>query len=96
MSINVKEESLRLHKEKQGTIEIIGTMPLENGDDLALAYTPGVAGPCLEIAKDKEKAYEYTIKGKTVAVVTNGTAVLGLGNIGPAAGLPVVEGKALQ
>lgn len=95
MSIDVKEESLKLHKEKQGTIEVIGTMPLRNGDDLALAYTPGVAGPCLEIAKDKEKAYEYTIKGKTVAVVTNGTAVLGLGNIGPAAGLPVVEGKAL-
>lgn len=95
MSIDVKEESLKLHKEKQGTIEVVGTMPLRNGDDLALAYTPGVAGPCLEIAKDKEKAYEYTIKGKTVAVVTNGTAVLGLGNIGPAAGLPVVEGKAL-
>jgi len=84
-----------LHKEKQGAIEVLGTMPLRNGDDLALAYTPGVAGPCLEIAKDKEKAYEYTIKGRTVAVVTNGTAVLGLGNIGPLAGLPVVEGKAL-
>lgn len=93
--MNVKEESLKLRKEKRGTIEIIGTMPLRNGDDLALAYTPGVAGPCLEIAKDKEKAYEYTIKGRTVAVVTNGTAVLGLGNIGPSAGLPVVEGKAL-
>lgn len=95
MNINVKEESLRLHKEKQGTIEVIGTMPLRNGDDLAVAYTPGVAGPCLEIAKDQKKTYEYTIKGKTVAVITNGTAVLGLGNIGPAAGLPVVEGKAL-
>lgn len=93
--MNVKEESLKLHREKHGTIEIVGTMPLRNGDDLAVAYTPGVAGPCLEIAKDEEKAYEYTIKGKTVAVVTNGTAVLGLGNIGPAAGLPVVEGKAL-
>ncbi|KAA8669677.1 NAD(P)-dependent malic enzyme [Clostridium sp. HV4-5-A1G] len=95
MSISVKEQSLRLHKEKQGTIEVVGTMPLRNSDDLALAYTPGVAGPCLEIAKDKEKAYEYTIKGKTVAVITNGTAVLGLGNIGAAAGLPVIEGKAL-
>ncbi|KAA8669672.1 NAD(P)-dependent malic enzyme [Clostridium sp. HV4-5-A1G] len=95
MSINLKEKSLKLHKEKQGAIEVVGTMPLRNGDDLAVAYTPGVAGPCLEIAKDKEKAYEYTIKGKTVAVVTNGTAVLGLGNIGAAAGLPVVEGKAL-
>ena len=84
-----------MHKEKQGAIEVVGTMPLRDGNDLALAYTPGVAGPCLAIAKDKEKAYEYTIKGKTVAVVTNGTAVLGLGNIGPSAGLPVVEGKAL-
>jgi malate dehydrogenase (oxaloacetate-decarboxylating) len=95
MSINVKEESLRLHKEKHGAIEVVGTMPLENGEDLALAYTLGVAAPCLEISKDKEKAYEYTIKGKTVAIVTNGTAVLGLGNIGAIAGLPVIEGKAL-
>lgn len=95
MSINVKEESLRLHSEKKGKLEIIGTMPLRNGEDLALAYTPGISGPCLEIAKDKENAYEYTIKGRTVAVITNGTAVLGLGNIGALAGLPVVEGKAL-
>ena len=95
MSINVRDESLRLHKEKQGAIEVVGTMPLRNSDDLALAYTPGVTGPCLEIARDKEKVYDYTIKGKTVAVITNGTAVLGLGNIGPEAGLPVIEGKAL-
>lgn len=95
MSTNVKEESLRLHREKKGKLEIIGTMPLRNGEDLALAYTPGISGPCLEIAKDKENAYEYTIKGRTVAVITNGTAVLGLGNIGSLAGLPVVEGKAL-
>jgi Malic enzyme len=95
MSINVKEESLRLHSEKKGKLEVMGTMPLRNGEDLALAYTPGISGPCLEIAKDKENAYEYTIKGRTVAVITNGTAVLGLGNIGALAGLPVVEGKAL-
>lgn len=95
MSTSVKEESLRLHKEKKGKIEVIGTMPLRNGDDLALAYTPGVAEPCLEIAKNKENAYKYTMKGRTVAVITNGTAVLGLGDIGPEAGLPVVEGKAL-
>lgn len=95
MSTSVKEESLRLHKEKKGKIEVIGTMPLRNGDDLALAYTPGVAEPCLEISKNKENAYEYTMKGRTVAVITNGTAVLGLGDIGPEAGLPVVEGKAL-
>ncbi|WP_399551651.1 NADP-dependent malic enzyme [uncultured Clostridium sp.] len=93
--MSVKEESLRLHKEKKGKLEVVGTMPLRNGDDLALAYTPGIAGPCLEIAKDKENAYDYTIKGRTVAVITNGTAVLGLGNIGSLAGLPVVEGKAL-
>lgn len=93
--MNVREESLRLHREKRGKLEIIGTMPITNGEDLALAYTPGVAEPCLEIAKNKDNAYQYTIKGKTVAVITNGTAVLGLGNIGPEAGLPVVEGKAL-
>lgn len=95
MGMNIKEESLKMHKENRGKIEIIGTMPIRNESDLALAYTPGVAGPCLEIAKDKDNAYQYTIKGKTVAVITNGTAVLGLGNIGPEAGLPVIEGKAL-
>ena len=93
--MNIREESLRLHREKRGKLEIIGTMPVANSSDLALAYTPGVAEPCLEIAKNKDNAYQYTIKGKTVAVITNGTAVLGLGNIGPEAGLPVVEGKAL-
>ena len=84
-----------MHREKKGKIEIVGTMPLSNGHDLAIAYTPGVAEPCLEIAKNKENVYNYTMKGRTVAVITNGTAVLGLGNIGPEAALPVVEGKAL-
>lgn len=93
--MNVREESLKLHREKRGKLEIVGTMPITNETDLALAYTPGVAEPCLEIAKNKDNAYQYTIKGRTVAVITNGTAVLGLGNIGPEAGLPVVEGKAL-
>ena len=93
--MSLKEEALRLHEEKEGKLEVIGTMPLRNGADLAMAYTPGVAEPCMEIAKNKDNAYKYTIKGRTVAVVTNGTAVLGLGNIGPEAGLPVVEGKAL-
>ncbi len=93
--MNIREESLRLHREKRGKLEIIGTMSVDNAADLALAYTPGVAEPCLEIAKNKDNAYQYTIKGKTVAVITNGTAVLGLGNIGPEAGIPVVEGKAL-
>lgn len=95
MSMTVREESLKLHKEKKGKIKIVGTMPVNNRHDLSLAYTPGIAGPCMEIAKDKKNAYEYTMKGRTIAVVTNGTAVLGLGNIGPEAGLPVVEGKAL-
>lgn len=93
--MNVKEEALRLHRERRGKLEVIGTMPVETDAELALAYTPGVAEPCLEIAKNKDNAYQYTMKGKTVAVITNGTAVLGLGNIGPEAGLPVVEGKAL-
>ncbi|MEW9096430.1 MAG: malic enzyme-like NAD(P)-binding protein [Clostridiaceae bacterium] len=95
MSVDVKGQALKLHEDKRGKLEIVGTIPIENGQDLALAYTPGVAAPCLEIAKDKNNAYKYTIKGKTVAVVSNGTAVLGLGDIGPEASLPVIEGKAL-
>lgn len=95
MVLDVKSISLRLHQERKGKIELFGTMPLRNEEDLSIAYTPGVAGPCLEIAKNKDNAYEYTMKGKSVAVITNGTAVLGLGNIGPEAGLPVVEGKAI-
>lgn len=93
--MNIKEEALKLHSEKKGKLEVIGKVNVKNRQDLALAYTPGVAEPCLKIAEDKEKAYEYTIKGNTIGVVTNGTAVLGLGNIGPLAGLPVMEGKAL-
>lgn len=95
MSFDAKKESLRIHQERKGKIELFGTMPLRNEEDLSIAYTPGVAGPCLEIAKNKDNAYKYTMKGKSVAVITNGTAVLGLGNIGPEAGLPVVEGKAI-
>lgn len=95
MSMSIKEKALSMHKEKRGKLEVVGTMQVRNGTDLALVYTPGVAEPCLEIAKNKDNAYMYTMKGKTVAVITNGTAVLGLGNIGPEAGLPVVEGKAL-
>lgn len=93
--MSIQEESLRMHKENRGMLEVVGKIKLENKHDLAIAYTPGVAEPCLEIAKDKNKVYDYTIKGNTVAIVTNGTAVLGLGNIGPEAGLPVMEGKAL-
>ena len=93
--MSIQEESLRVHKENRGKLEVVGKIKLETKHDLSVAYTPGVAEPCLEISKDKNKVYDYTIKGNTVAIVTNGTAVLGLGNIGPEAGLPVMEGKAL-
>lgn len=93
--MNYAEESLKLHRQKKGKLEIASKVPLENKDDLSTAYTPGVAAPCMEIAKDKAKVYDYTIKQNSVAVVTDGSAVLGLGNIGPEAGLPVMEGKAI-
>ncbi|WP_025692169.1 NAD(P)-dependent malic enzyme [Paenibacillus zanthoxyli] len=93
--MSIREEALQAHRISNGKLQIAAKIPLNNKHDLALAYTPGVAEPCKEIAKDKEKAYEYTIKGNTVAILTNGTAVLGLGNIGPEGGLPVIEGKAL-
>lgn len=85
--------ALDAHKEKKGKIEIKSKMPVNNRDDLSIAYTPGVAQPCLEIAKDEEEVYTYTSKGNMVAVVTDGSAVLGLGDIGPKASLPVMEGK---
>jgi len=87
------KESLKKHFEWQGKIEVICRCPLENRDDLSLAYTPGVAEPCLVIQKDVDKSYELTRRGNLVAVVTDGTAVLGLGDIGPEAGMPVMEGK---
>lgn len=87
------KESLRLHQEWKGKIEVIATVPVETKDDLSLAYTPGVAEPCLEIQKDIEKSYELTRRWNMCAVVTDGSAVLGLGNIGPEAGMPVMEGK---
>ena len=86
-------ESLRVHKLYQGKLETNTRMKVETRDDLSLAYSPGVAEPCREIAKDKSKVYDYTLKGRTVAVISDGSAVLGLGNIGPEAGLPVMEGK---
>ena len=91
-----KEAALAYHmKGKPGKIEVIPTKPYSTQNDLSLAYSPGVAEPCLEIEKDQEKAYDYTTKGNLVAVISNGTAVLGLGNIGALAGKPVMEGKGL-
>ena len=88
-----RERALKAHKDWQGKIEVISRAKVTNRDELTVAYTPGVAEPCLEIQKDESLAYEYTRKGNLVAVITNGTAVLGLGDIGPAAGMPVMEGK---
>ncbi len=91
--MNYYKKSLELHQKQNGKLEIKSKVPLKNKTDLSIAYTPGVAEPCLKIAKNPAKAYKYTIKKNSVAVVTNGTAVLGLGNIGPKAALPVMEGK---
>lgn len=92
---DVYQESLALHKKTKGKLEVSLKVPLEKPEDLSLAYTPGVAQPCREIAKDKNEVYNYTWKGNSVAVVSDGTAVLGLGDIGPEAGLPVMEGKSI-
>ena len=87
------KESLRLHGEWKGKIEVVATVPVTNKEELSLAYTPGVAQPCLEIQKDISKSYELTRRHNLCAVITDGTAVLGLGDIGPEAGMPVMEGK---
>ena len=87
--------ALELHKQHQGKIEVVSKVPVKTREDLSTAYTPGVAEPCREIAKDPAAAYTYTSKGNLVAVVSNGTAVLGLGDIGAAASQPVMEGKAI-
>ena len=87
------KESLRLHGEWKGKIEVTARMPVDTKDDLSLAYTPGVAQPCLKIQKDIEKSYELTRRWNLCAVITDGSAVLGLGDIGPEAGMPVMEGK---
>ena len=87
------KEALRLHAKWNGKLETVPKMKIENRDDLSIAYTPGVAAPCLEIEKDKKNSYVYTGRAHTVAVISDGSAVLGLGNIGPEAGMPVMEGK---
>jgi len=91
--VNYAEESLRLHGEWKGKIEVISRAPVKTKEDLSLAYTPGVAQPCLEIQKDINKSYDLTRRWNMCAVITDGTAVLGLGDIGPEAGMPVMEGK---
>jgi malate dehydrogenase (oxaloacetate-decarboxylating) len=91
----MREDALKLHRENRGKLAVSGKVPLRNARDLSLAYSPGVAEPCLEIHRDKDLVYEYTAKGNFVAVVSDGTAVLGLGNIGPEAAMPVMEGKSV-
>lgn len=93
--MSIYDESLKFHEEKRGKIEIVSRVEVNNSMDLSLAYTPGVAQPCLEIEKDPEKASLYTRRWNTIAVVSDGTAVLGLGDIGPLGSLPVMEGKAV-
>jgi malate dehydrogenase (oxaloacetate-decarboxylating) len=91
----LREEALKMHKKHQGKLGVHSKVPVRDGNDLSLAYSPGVAEPCLDIYEDESKVYDYTMKGNLVAVVSDGTAVLGLGNIGPKAAMPVMEGKAL-
>jgi malate dehydrogenase (oxaloacetate-decarboxylating) len=93
--MTIYDESLKFHDEKRGKIEIVSRVEVKDSKDLSLAYTPGVAQPCLEIEKNPELAYRYTRRWNTIAVVSDGTAVLGLGDIGPLASLPVMEGKAV-
>lgn len=91
--MNIQQQSLALHKQWKGKIEVVTRCPISTREDLSLAYTPGVAQPCLEIQKDINRSYELTRRSNLVAVITDGSAVLGLGNIGPEAGMPVMEGK---
>lgn len=91
--MDIKEKAVLKHREWRGKIEVVSRVPITNREELSVAYTPGVAQPCLEIEKDPEQVYELTRKGNLVAVITDGTAVLGLGDIGPSAAMPVMEGK---
>jgi len=91
----LRENALEMHKKNRGKLGVYAKVSIQNEEDLSLAYSPGVAEPCIEIYADENKTYDYTMKGNLVAVVSNGTAVLGLGNIGPKAAMPVMEGKAI-
>ena len=94
-TMTINEKALELHEKWNGKLDTVSKVQVKTREDLALAYTPGVAEPCKVIAEDPEAAYRYTIKSNTVAVVSDGSAVLGLGNIGPLAAMPVMEGKAV-
>ena len=91
--MDIKEKALNKHYEWKGKIEVVSRTKVENSDDLSVAYTPGVAQPCLEIQKDYNKSFELTRRWNLIGVITDGSAVLGLGNIGPEAGMPVMEGR---
>ena len=93
--MTISEKALSMHEKWNGKLETISKTPVKSREDLAIAYTPGVAEPCRKIAENKEDAYRYTMKANTVAVISDGSAVLGLGNIGPHAAMPVMEGKAV-
>ena len=93
--MSIENESLKKHYEWKGKLEVTSRISVKDNRDLSLAYTPGVAAPCLEIQKDINKSFELTRRWNTVAVITDGSAVLGLGNIGPEAGMPVMEGKCI-
>ena len=94
--MDTNEKAIEMHKKWNGKLETISKTPVKTREDLSIAYTPGVAAPCRIIAENKEEAYTYTMKANTVAVVSDGSAVLGLGNIGPYAAMPVMEGKCVK
>ena len=91
--MDMKERALLAHEQWHGKLEIVNRCPINSYEDMTIAYTPGVAEPCLKIKEDRDLSYKYTGRGNLVAVITDGTAVLGLGDIGPEAGMPVMEGK---